>query len=50
MANNGDYGLICLIDTLGIGGLHIGSVCLVSKFFVATSSLGCMQWYLALMK
>ena len=45
MANNGDYGLICLIDTLDIDGLHIGSVCLGSNFFVVTSFLGCMKWY-----
>ena len=45
MANNDDFGLIFLFGSLDIDGLHIGSVCLGSKFFVVTSFLGCMKWY-----
>ena len=45
MANNDDFGLICLFGSLDIDGLHFGSVCLVSKIFVATSFLGCIEWY-----
>ena len=45
MANNDDFGLICLFSSLGIDGLHFGSVCWVSEIFVATSFLGCTEWY-----
>ena len=40
MADSVDFGLIRLFGFLGIDGLHIGSVCLVSKFSWRLHHLG----------